>query len=183
MEAKQLPIGPLVADSLARPDARYLSDRQFATLRHLCEIFQPSSKGYPGALEAGTPEFLDFLISASPADRQHSFQSGLDRLDSEAQQHFSTAFASTSPQQADQLIRPWLRTWMSDHPPAEPYENFINLIHHDIRTATENSQAWSDAAHRAGKQTPNVDLYWYATDPDLHREGHSLPQIQNHAKA
>jgi len=32
-----------------------------------------------------------------------------------------------------------------------------------------NSQAWSDAAHRAGQRPPDVDLYWYPVDPDLRR--------------
>ncbi len=184
MEAKPLPIGSLVADSVARSDARFLTERQFSTLRRLCEIFQPPMKGYPGALEAGVPEFLDFLIGVSPAERQQSFQAGLNRLDAEAQQRFGQPLAAVTAAQADQLIRPWLRTWMSDHPPTEPYENFINLVHEDIRTATENSQVWSDAVRRSGKETPNVDLYWYPVDPDLHRDGApSLALKSTHTKA
>ncbi|WP_263354391.1 gluconate 2-dehydrogenase subunit 3 family protein [Acidicapsa acidisoli] len=169
MEAKPLPVGQLTPDAVAQTDAHFFSPQQFATLRHLGEILQPPYKGYPGATEAGTPEFLDFLISASPADRQQMYQSGLDRLESEAKQHFGKSFAAIDISQADQLLRPWLRTWLSDHPPTEPYALFINIVHTDIRTATMNSQAWSDAAHRAGQQTPNIDLYWYPVDPDLRR--------------
>lgn len=130
----------------------------------------PPYKGYPGAAEAGAPEFLDFLIGISPADRQQMYQSGLDRLDSDARQHFGVSFDAVSAAQADQLIRPWLRTWMNDHPPKEPYTRFINLAHSDIRTATVNSQAWSEAARASGNDSPDVGLYWFPVDPDLRRE-------------
>ncbi len=170
MEAKPLPMTPLVPDAVAQTHAHFFSDQQMATLRRLCEILMPPLKKYPGATDAGTPEFLDFLIGTSPSDRQQMYQSGLDRLDAEARQHFSIAFASVDKQQADHLLRPWLRTWMTDHPPTEPYANFINTAHSDIRTATINSQSWSEVATASGKRTPDVGLYWFPVEPDLHRE-------------
>jgi Gluconate 2-dehydrogenase subunit 3 len=171
MEVKPLPIAPLVPDSVAQTEAHFFSDQQAATLRRLSEIFMPPHKGHPGAIEAGTPEFLDFLIGVSPADRQQMYRSGLDRLDAESRQHFQISFAAVSAAQADQLLRPWLRTWMNDHPPSEPYAHFINIAHADIRTATVNSEAWSAAAVAAGQDTPDVGLYWFPIDPDIRREG------------
>ena len=173
MEVKPLPITPLTPDAFAETDTHFFNERQTATLRHLCEILQPPYKGYPGATEAGAPEFLDFLIGASPEVQQHIYQSGLDRLDSDAKQKFSKSFSDLDAQQADQVIRPWLRAWVNEHPPTDPYEYFISTVHVDIRTATVNSQAWADAAKKAGEQTPNVDLYWYPIDPDLHRQAAS----------
>ncbi len=52
--------------------------------------------------------------------------------------------------QADALLKPWLRTWMTDHPPTEPHADFINIAHEDIRTATMNSKAWNDASLGGG---------------------------------
>jgi len=170
MEVKPLPMTPLVADAIAETNASFFNVTQMATLRHLSEVLQPPYDGYPGAIEAGAPEFLDFLIGVSPEDQQKMYESGLDRLDSEAHQRFNKSFAETDAAQADQLIRPWLQPWMNEHPPTEPYELFISTVHVDIRTATVNSQPWSDAAHRKGQQTPNVDLYWYPIDPDLRYE-------------
>jgi hypothetical protein len=170
IEAKPLPITPLVPDAVAHTNAHFFSDQQMATLRRLSEILMPPLKNYPGATDAGTPEFLDFLIGASPADRQQMYQSGLDRLDGEAKQHFGVAFAAVDKQQADQLLRPWLRTWMTDHPPIEPYAHFINVAHSDIRTATINSQVWSEVATASGQRTPDMGLYWFPVDPDIHRE-------------
>jgi len=167
MEVKPLPIASIVPDAVAQTNAYFFNEQQLATLRRLSEILLPPLKGYPGAQEAGTPEFIDFLIGVSPTERQQMYQSGLDRLDSEAKQHFGVAFSRLDKPHADQLIRPWLRTWMTDHPPTEPYARFINIAHSDIRTATINSQAWSDAR----KKAPDMELYWFPVDPDIHREG------------
>jgi Gluconate 2-dehydrogenase subunit 3 len=176
IEAKPLPITPLVPDAVAHTNAHFFSDQQMATLRRLSEILMPPLKNYPGATDAGTPEFLDFLIGASPSDRQQMYQSGLDRLDEEAKQHFGVAFAAVDKQQADQLLRPWLKTWMTDHPPIEPYAHFINVAHSDIRTATINSQVWSEVATASGQQTPDTGLYWFPVDPDIHRESVAPPR-------
>ena len=170
MEVKPLSMTPIVPDAVAQTSAHFFSDTQMATLRRLSEILLPPLKGYPGAVDAGAPDFLDFLIGVSPADRQHIYQSGLDRLDVEARQKFGVPFAGVRTAQADELLRPWLRTWMEDHPPTDPYEHFINVAHSDIRTATINSQAWSEAATAANQWTPDMGLYWFPVDPDIHRE-------------
>jgi hypothetical protein len=169
LAAKPLPMTALAADTLAEPDRQFFTAQQTATLRRLCELFEPPYKVSPGAIAAGVPEFLDFLIGASPADRQQMYQSGLDQVDAQAQQHFQKAFAALDAAQADQILRPALRTWVPDHPPAEPFTRFLSLAQVDIREATTNSQAWADAAHSAGRPTPNVDLYWYPVEPDLNR--------------
>ncbi len=170
-EIKGLPILPLSADAIAEPEQHFFNAVQFATLRRLADLFEPAREGHPGAAEAGVAEFLDFLIGVSPADRQQMYTSGLDRLEKEAHGRFGVAFAKVSDEQADQLIKPWLRAWMDDHPPTEPYERFMSLAHLDVRTATVNSQATADVARKAGLQPPVVELYWYPVDPDIKHEG------------
>jgi hypothetical protein len=169
MEAKPLPMSPLVPDAVARTNSYFFNHQRMATLRQLCEVLLPPLKQSPGAIDAGTPEFLDFLISVSPPDRQHMYVSGLDRLDAEARRKFDIPFDAVNASQADELIRPWLRTWMTDHPPSEPYEKFINLAHSDIRTATINSKAWSDAMTTDADRRLEEGLYWYPVDPDVNR--------------
>jgi len=164
-------IRQVVPDAVAGTHARFFSDTQFATLRKLSEILMPPMRGYPGALDAGAPEFLDFLIGVSPQEQQQMYQSGLDRLESEAKHRFGKPFASVNAEEADQLIRPWLRTWMSDHPPKDGHERFINVAHSDIRTATVNSREWAEAAKEKGKQPPDQGIFWYPVDPDMRREG------------
>ena len=169
LEVKPLPMTPLVPDAVAQTSAHFFNQTQTATLRHLCELLQPSYKSYPGAVDAGAPEFLDFLIGVSPADRQQMYQSGLDKLESEARKQFQKPFAALDDAESDRLIRPHLQAWVGDHPPKEPFARFINIAHEEIRTATVNSEAWSEAARAAGQGPPNIDLYWFPVDPDLHR--------------
>jgi Gluconate 2-dehydrogenase subunit 3 len=169
LDAKQLPMMPLVPDAVATTKTFYFTERQMATLRQLCEILLPPLKQNPGALDAGTPEFLDFLISISPPDRQKMYEMGLNRLDEEARHRFGIPFDAVDASQADALLRPWLRSWMPDHPPTEPYEQFLNLAHSDIRTATINSKAWDDATRTDGDKPPGVGLYWYPVDADVQR--------------
>jgi hypothetical protein len=168
-EAKPLPMTALVPDDVAHTNAHFFNDRQIATLRQLCEILLPPLKHSPGAIDAGAPEFLDFLISVSPPDRQQMYVSGLDRLDAEARRKFGLPFTAVDASQADELIRPWLRTWMTDHPPSDPYEKFINEAHSDIRTATINSKAWNDAMATDADRRSEEGLYWYPVDPDVNR--------------
>jgi hypothetical protein len=170
MDVKPLDLGTLVPDAVAQDDAHFFNALETATLRRLCALLMPPLKGNPGALEAGTPEFLDFLIGASPRHRQQLYLAGLDRLDAEAKHKFAIAFASVTDAQADALIRPWLRTWMVEQLPTEVYAAFINQAHSDIRTATVNSQAWNESARAAGNRFNGVDLYWYPVDPNMRRD-------------
>jgi hypothetical protein len=170
LAAKLLPMTPLASDAIAETSPQFFNATQTASLRHLSELFQPGYKGAPGAIEAGVPDFLDFLIGVSPDDRKHMYQSGLDQLESESQKQFHKPFATLEAAEADQILRPAMRTWMSDHPPEDTFLRFVNVAHQEIRMATENSQAWSDWNHAAGRSTPNVDLYWYPVEPDLKRE-------------
>ncbi|WP_446742314.1 gluconate 2-dehydrogenase subunit 3 family protein [Silvibacterium acidisoli] len=171
MEVKPLQVRQISPDAIAETQTQFFSETQMGSLRHLCSVMMPALNGQPGAKEAETPEFLDFLISVSPEDRQQLYRSGLDRLESEARKQFSKSFAEVSDAQAGEILKPWLRTWMSDHPPTEPFADFVNIANGDIRTATINSQAWADATKKAGHNTPDQGLYWYPVDPDLRREG------------
>jgi hypothetical protein len=168
-EMGPLPVTPLVPDAVAETQVRFFNPVQRATLRRFCEILMPPMRGNPGAVEAGTPEFLDFLIGASPAEKQQVYRSGLDRLEAEARREFGAAFVEVDAAQAGKIIRPWLRTWMPDHPPSEGFAHFINIAHSEIRFATVNSQIWNDTRMEAGNAPAESDVYWYPVDPDLRR--------------
>jgi len=101
----------------------------------------------------------------------------LDWLDEEAKRKFAVPFAKATDVQADALIRPWLRSWMGEQPPTALHAGFINQAHSDIRTATINSQSWSEAARAAGHRSNGVDLYWYPVDPNMNRD--SAEQVSN----
>jgi hypothetical protein len=156
-----------VPDEIATTEQHYFHAEEMATLRKLGDILLPPMNGYPGSTQAFAPEFIDFLISVSPSERQKMYREGLDRLNSDAHKQFGIPFAQVNAEQADTLLRPWLRTWMVDHPPSEPFAHFINVAHEDIRTATMNSQAWSIAATSSGERAPGIGWYWSPIDPDI----------------
>jgi Gluconate 2-dehydrogenase subunit 3 len=156
-----------VPDSFAETQAHFLNDEQLAALRRLSNLFMPPLNNHPGAKDTETPEFLDFLIGSSPPNRQQLYQSGLDRLNTEANKRFGAPFSQIDASQADQLLKPGLSAWMEGHPPSDPYVRFLSVAHDDIRMATMNSQTWSMAAVSAGGRAPEMDLYWSPVDPDM----------------
>jgi hypothetical protein len=154
-------------DVVAVTETRYFTPVRYAALVRLCELLMPAGDDYPSATKAGTPEFLDFYVGASPSEQQAMYNNGLDRLNADSMKQCSMHFDQTDAKQADALIRPYLKGWMNDHPPTEVHLRFVNLAHRDIRTATINSPAWAKAAEALGERTPNVGLYWHPIDPGI----------------
>ena len=158
------------ADAVAESDLTFFSNEQMNALKHLSDILLPPAGKKPGALQAETPAFLDFLIGESPSSRKNLYTGGLDWLNLEAHKRYGLPFAGTGAAQADALISPWLRTWMTDHPPTEPHANFINVAHADIRMATMNSKAWIEVAGQADQDWVTSGLYWSPIEPDVYAD-------------
>jgi hypothetical protein len=171
------------ADGIAETTASFFTPTQLKTFTRLCDLLLPSLDNKPGALQAGTPMFLDFLIGSSPEPRKKLYSGGLDWLDAEAKAKYKLPFAQLNATQADALIKPWLRTWMTDHPPTEPHADFINIAHEDIRTATMNSKAWDDAGVAAGLDWVTNGLYWSPIEPDLAGLGATSTHLPPHVMA
>lgn len=170
------------ADQIAITELRFFTQQQMATLMRLSDLLLPSLDGKPGALQAQTPIFLDFLIGASPESRQKVYAGGLDWLEQTAQAKYKTAFAHLDDTQAGDLLKPWLRTWMNDHPPTESHADFINIAHDDIRAATINSKAWSEVPSVGAEESTEIALYWSPIEPDLFERA-ECEQIPPHVQA
>lgn len=157
-------------DTTGQPAPHYFTAIQFATLRKLGVILMPPLKGNPGAIEAGAPEFLDFLISASPEDRQKLYLCGLDSLEAQSRDRFQKSFSELDTQQADAILRPLLiaRPWPEDFP-SDPVQSFIAQVHADLRTATMNSREWAEVAEKSGRRfsrgSRTSGYYWAPIDP------------------
>ncbi len=161
----------VVADAVAEGQGSFFSATQMATLNRLSVLLVPPMDGRPGAMDAGAPAFLDFLIGSSPAPRQDLYRTGLDHLDAASRQQFQVPFAQTETAQADALVKPWMRTWMTDHPPTEPHAAFLNIAHADIRTATLNSEAWTKSEGKDDADGESASaLFWSPIDPDVYNE-------------
>lgn len=157
-------------DLAGQPAPGYFTAVQFSTLRKLGGILLPPLKNNPGAIEAQAPEFLDFLISVSPGDRQKLYLSGLDSLEEQSKDKFQKSFCDLNAQQANTILRPLLvaRPWPQDLP-SDPLQNFMAQVHEDLRTATMNSREWAIASEKSGhrftRRSRTSGYYWAPIDP------------------
>lgn len=157
------------ADTVAESEVRFFSVLQMRTLTRLSDLLMPPLANKPGAVAAQTPQFLDFLIGSSPQPRRTLYTGGLDWLEAQSRSKYRKPFAEISDSEAGALVSPWLRTWMTDHPPTEAHADFINIAQDDIRQATVNSPAWDETVSLGADPETEVDLYWSPIEPDLHR--------------
>lgn len=153
------------AEQAAAALLQFFSPQQMATLSRLSDVLMPPVGDKPGALQAQTPMFLDFLIGSSPKERQNTYSRGLDWLDLESKRHFQQEFARLTNEQAGELLKPWLRSWIRDHPPTEEHADFVNIAHDDIRTATVNSEAWAHVPEVGAEPRTEEELYWSPIEP------------------
>jgi hypothetical protein len=153
-------------DAVAEPVARFFTNAEFEALKKLSEVLVPAGNGSPGALDAEVPQFIDFLIGQSPADRKQLYRSGLDLLNAHATKQFNKPFGALDAKQADSILRPLMVPvpWAYD-PPKDLGSHFATTAHEDIRTATRNSRQWAEASTKAGKRIAGPQLYWNEIDP------------------
>ena len=175
------------ADQVAAAELRFFTSQQMATLTRLSDVLMPPMGEKPGAVRAQTPMFLDFLIGSSPEARKHVYSEGLDWLDGESKRKFSLEFSKLTDAQVDELLKPWLRTWMSDHPPAEKHADFINIAHDLIfarrRKKIMNSKAWSVVPEVGAEPHTASELYWSPIEPDVSLEKANCADVQPHVQA
>ena len=149
-----------IADAAADPLPRFFTPQQFAALRKLSDILQPSVNGTPGAIEAKAPEFLDFLIAESPADRRQLYRDGLDAL-------VKAGFAEADSAKAASILAPLRAPWTYEAP-ADPLAHFLRTAKQDVRTATMNSREFNTAGASSGggsRRFGAQGLYWVSLDP------------------
>src|SRR5215510_6001905 len=77
-----------VADTVTETEQRFFTALQMATLVRLCDVLLPPLGSRPGAVQAETPLFLDFLIGSSPTARRKVYIDGLNWLDTESQSRY-----------------------------------------------------------------------------------------------
>jgi hypothetical protein len=145
-----------VADAAAEALPHFFTAQQFAALKKLAGILQPPINGAPGALEAQAPEFLDFYLGESPADRQQVYRAGLDRL-------VAAGFLDADAARATAILAPLKAPWTYNQP-ADPLAKFLRAAKADIRTATLNSREYNTANTGGGRRFGAQGLYWLPLD-------------------
>ena len=172
-----------IGDEIATAELRFFTPQQMATLTRLSEVLMPPMGEKPGAVQARTPMFLDFLIGSSPEERKQVYVEGLGWLDNASKSKFGTEFDKLTDAQAAEFLQPWLRTWMSDHPPTEQHADFINIAHDDIRTATINSKAWFVVPEVGAEPRTTEELYWSPIEPDITEFNANCTNVPPHVQA
>jgi gluconate 2-dehydrogenase subunit 3-like protein len=161
--AESAPLEFSIPDEGADPVPRFFSERQFATLRRVCDLLMPAGQGSPGALETRVPEFMDFLIGDSPAERQQVWLRGLDALEKQSQARFRKTFVDIDAAQADMLFAPLRQPWTYE-PPTDPIARLLVAAKQEVRTATSNSVERALATSGGSRRRGGGGLYWLPVD-------------------
>jgi hypothetical protein len=149
-------------DTAATTMLEFFSDEQFAALSRVSDLLMPPMNGRPGALDARVPEFLDFLIGVSPEDRQRVYREGVDGLNGSARSQFGRPYAVIADPQAESMLAPLREPW-TYRPPEDPVARFLVTAKMDVRTATQNSLEWDQAA-QAESGNGRRGQYWLPID-------------------
>lgn len=159
-ELKPAPVEDFPKLALTSPDEEgasvtgFFNPVEFATLRRLCSLILPAVGGKPGSIDAGVPEFLDFLIGQSPATRQNVYRSGLDLLEKGARRQSAKAFAELSDSEATSQLTP-----LRDPSAAKDTTYlFLQAAKEDILRATLNSREWAAASTQ--RRASATGTYW-----------------------
>lgn len=140
-QSEAAPLALTTGDSVARPATRFFSDSQRATLLRLAREIVPPFNGRPGATEASIPEFLEFLISQSPAADRKLYRDGLDAL---------TRNFDLTP-----LSSPWLYRG-----PADGTARFLTRLKDDLLRATINSREYAESLQGRSRGAAGIGTYW-----------------------
>jgi hypothetical protein len=82
---------------------RFFTAREYATVTALADLIIPRDARSGSASEAGTAEFIDYIVAEQPA-RQVAMRGGLVWLDAECLRRFDRAFLEASDTQRRQLL-------------------------------------------------------------------------------
>ena len=151
------------ADAVAEAAPRFFDPQAFRALRHLGEILVPPRQNLPGAVEAEAAEFLDFLISQSPVDRQTLYRDGVAQLNAQARSRYGKPFAEVSPADADAILAPLHEAWTYEGP-ADPFARFLGAAKEDFLRATTNSRQWAAAAAARSRGASGLNTYWFPVE-------------------
>ena len=161
---EELPENPKLAvsapDAVAEVAPRFFDPEAFQALRHLGEILVPPTQNLPGAVEAEAAEFLDFLISHSPVDRQMLYRDGIAQLNAQARSRYGKPFAEVSPAAADAILAPLHEAWTYQGP-ADPFARFLCAAKDDFLRATVNSRQWAVAGSGRSRSASGLNTYWF----------------------
>lgn len=92
-----------VAASAQAYEPKFFTDQEWRTVRVLVDMIIPADERSGSAMDAGVPEFMDFMMTDDAA-RQVPMRGGLAWLDVEAQKRFDKLFADCAERERASLM-------------------------------------------------------------------------------
>ncbi len=105
----------------AAPKLRVLTATEYAAVDALAETIIPADAHSPGAHAARVADYVDLLLSESPADTQTLWRDGLAAVGALAQGRFKAPLARLTPAQRIALVTDIARNEASPQTPAETF--------------------------------------------------------------
>lgn len=104
---------------------KFFSADQMALIGVISELIIPTDESSPGAIAAEVPQFIDLMISESPAETKKSWTDGLAAMDKLSQSKNSAAFTKAT---KDQQIALLTEVSKNEAKPSTPEEKFFKTI-------------------------------------------------------
>jgi len=118
--------GQAKADEKKAPyKAKYFKADQMALIAAISELIIPTDDHSPGAIAAEVPEFIDLMISESPAETKQLWTDGLAAMDKLSQTQYQKAFNAASSDQQTAILTEVSKNEMS---PKTLEERFFRAI-------------------------------------------------------
>ncbi len=140
---------------------QFFTSAEYASIERLADIILPND-GTPGALDAGVPEFIDFMVSADPSV-QYAFRTGLATLDAYAEQTAGKKFMELTREQQTSLLEP-LGFKAKFKPGMEEGRQFFHLVREFTVTGFYTSEI-------GFKELDNPALKFYSESPECPHKG------------
>jgi gluconate 2-dehydrogenase gamma chain len=136
----------MTAEARAKGDykPKCFTPHEYATLRRLAELIMPPEEHSKGALEAGAPEFIDFLCSIND-ELSAIYTGGMGWLDEQMKRRYEKAFVDAKPeQQTGMLDLIAYRKNEGEHPELGPGIKFFTWARNMVVDAYYTSKAGMD---------------------------------------
>jgi hypothetical protein len=144
-----------VADGVVK----FFTPAEFVSFRRLGDAIMPPAEAEPGALDAKAPEFLDFLLSESPAEIQRLYRNGVRELESRSLQRHKQSFSKLPVAGLTDVLSPLNVSWTYQGP-TDPFAQFLQASKIAFYQATVNSREWADAHSSLRRGASGTNTYY-----------------------
>jgi hypothetical protein len=105
----------------AAPRLKVLTPAEYAAADALADTIIPTDAQSPGAHAARVADYIDLLLSESPAETQAAWRDGLAAVGAVAQTRFKAPFARLTPAQRIEIVAGIAKNEASPQTPAETF--------------------------------------------------------------